>query len=83
MPPNRDSHSREAKRDRIQAGETVVMSVRLQETRHGSLWIWHRALNKRNGRLAWGPVGAPFNRRNPMHWAVAIFDLWRRGDRRA
>jgi hypothetical protein len=45
-------------------------------------WIWYQRLDRRNGYLAWGPVGTPFNRRRLLHWLVAIFDLWRMGDRR-
>jgi hypothetical protein len=44
-------------------------------------WVWYRRLDRRSGRLAWGPVGTPFNRKRPLHWFVAIFDLWRKGSR--
>lgn len=56
-------------------------SVRLDVSRVNP-WVWYPVLDRRNGHLALGPVGAPFNRRKPLHWAVAIVVLWRRGDRR-
>jgi len=45
-------------------------------------WVDYHRFDRRNGYLAWGPVGAPFNRRRPLHWLVALFELWRKGDRR-
>ena len=44
-------------------------------------WVWHSRLDRRNGYLAWGPVGAPFNRRRLLHWVIAVAYLWRNGRR--
>lgn len=48
----------------------------------GGLWVWYRRLDRRNGYLAWGPVGTLFNRRRPLHWAVALYVLFRDGNRK-
>jgi hypothetical protein len=44
-------------------------------------WVWYSRLDRRNGYLAWGPVGKPFNRKRLGHWLIAAVDLWRKGRR--
>lgn len=44
-------------------------------------WVWYQRLDRRNGRLEWGPVGKPFNRRRVGHWLVVVCCLWREGKR--
>jgi hypothetical protein len=56
--------------------------MRLDVSKGGHPWVWYRVLDRRNGHLAWGPVGCPFNRRKPLHWFIALAVLFRRGDRR-
>lgn len=41
--------------------------------------VWYARLDRRNGYLAWGPVGEPFKRRKLKHWLIAIYVLWRDG----
>jgi hypothetical protein len=55
--------------------------LRLVAERDRKPWVWYRRLDRRNGYLAFGPVGTPFNRKRPLHWLVAIVSLWRNGRR--
>jgi hypothetical protein len=58
-----------------------VTAARLQWEKDRPPWVWWQRLDRRNGYLAWGPVGTVFNRRRPLHWAVAVVALWRNGRR--
>lgn len=48
----------------------------------GKTWVWYRRLDRRNGYLAWGSVGTPFDRSRPLHWLVAAYVLLRDGKRK-
>lgn len=50
---------------------------RLQITEGFHPWVWYSKLDRRNGYLAWGPVGKPFQRNRIGHWLIAVVWLWR------
>jgi hypothetical protein len=43
--------------------------MKLNHSQSGTPWVWYRR------------CGMPFNRRKPLHWVIALVELWRKGHR--